>query len=79
MIFAAKLLALRITGPLTPKWVNSISPNSFQMTFFPSYTVTSTFFSDSPWSFFTSSSAQVKGTRAGESSVTVWLAASANR
>ena len=31
MIFAAKLLALKITGPLTPKWVNSISPNSFQM------------------------------------------------
>ena len=37
-----------IKGPLTPKWVNSISPNSSNNTFFPSFIFTSTFFKDSP-------------------------------
>ena len=45
---AQKLLAESSTGPLTPKWVKSISPNSRYSSRLPSRTVTSTFFKARP-------------------------------
>ena len=48
MALAQKELALKSTGPLTPKWVNSISPNSRYSSLFPSYTAASTFLSERP-------------------------------
>ena len=73
MALAQKELALKSTGPLTPKWVNSISPNSRYSSLFPSYTAASTFLSERPCSSLTVSvSFTSKGTRAGDSSVSLW-------
>ena len=41
-------LADKISGPLTPKCVKSISPKSSYSFFLPSYIVTKTFFKDKP-------------------------------
>ena len=73
MALAANELALRSSGPLTPKCVNSISPKSRYSSFLPAYMAASTFLRDSPCNSFTvSSSPASKGTRAGDRSVILW-------
>ena len=79
IFLAQTLLAVRINGPVTPKWVNIISPKSSYNRFFPSRILMETFLSDSPCSSFTQSSFTLKGTSDGTQSVTFRPKLSANR
>ena len=59
------LLALNITGPLTPKCVKSISPKSVNTFLSPSKNVTSIFLRLSPIRSSSHSSLTLRGTSAG--------------
>ena len=63
--------ALRVSGPLMPKWVNSISPCSSKMALSSSNRVRVTFFSARPIIFLQSGSRLTRLTRLGTGSTRV--------
>ena len=71
--------ALKVSGPLMPKWVNSISPCSSKMALPSSSRVRVTFFSARPIIFLQSGSRLTRLTRLGTGSTRVCPACCASR
>ncbi len=77
--FAYVLLSVRMIGPETPKWVNSISPNSLPAFLPPAVSVAETFFKLSPWSCETHGSLVSSAESEGAGGMTVWPTSAAIR